>query len=286
MPKFNTMNKRIFLIALYSISLLQTTTAQYYYKELLSNKQLIADRNTFKELNTRNIVIHSLEADGQPSKDFFCEKKINNNFTRIETHSKSNMNGESILTTYFTADGLVLKTTDSSDLSASTSTYKYDKNNNVINITSVSHSNDDDFNTTLTEEHQYFYNDNNQPIKLLRIKNLRDTTVINFTIDEKGNVSDEIEALPNGRHYYYYYSENNRLTDIVRYNVIKNKLLPDFVFEYNTAGQLLQMITSEEGPNSDYFIWKYFYGDDGLRIIEKCYSKERDLLGSFEYEYK
>lgn len=286
MPKFNTMNKRIFLIALYSISLLQTTTAQYYYKELLSNKQLIADRNTFKELNTRNIVIHSLEADGQPSKDFFCEKKINNNFTRIETHSKSNMNGESILTTYFTADGLVLKTTDSSDLSASTSTYKYDKNNNVINITSVSHSNDDDFNTTLTEEHQYFYNDNNQPIKLLRIKNLRDTTVINFTIDEKGNVSDEIEALPNGRHYYYYYSENNRLTDIVRYNVIKNKLLPDFVFEYNTAGQLLQMITSEEGPNSDYFIWKYFYGDDGLRIIEKCYSKEKDLLGSFEYEYK
>lgn len=280
------MNKNILLIALYSIFLIQNTSAQYYYKELLSNKQLIADRNTFKQLNTGTIVIHSLEADGQISKDFFCEKKISNNFTRIETHSKSNMNGESILTTYFTADGLVLKTTDSSELSNSTSTYKYDKYNNLINITSVSHSNDDDFNTTLTEEHQYFYSDKNQPTRLLRIKNFKDTTVINFTIDEKGNVSDEIEAIPNGRHYYYYYSENNRLTDIVRYNVIKNKLLPDFIFEYNTDGQLLQMITSEEGPNSDYFIWKYFYGDDGLRIIEKCYSKEKDLLGSFEYEYK
>ena len=280
------MNKRILLIALYSIFLTQSITAQYYYKELLSNKQLIADRKTFKELNTRTILIHSLEADGEPSKDFFCEKKINNNFTRIETHSKSNMNGESLLTTYFTTDGLVSKTTDSSDFSASTSTYKYDKLNKLINITSISHSNDDDFNTTLTEEHQYFYNEKNQPTKLLRIKNYRDTTVINFTIDEKGNVSDEIEAVANGRHYYYYYSENNRLTDIVRYNVIKNKLLPDFVFEYNTSGQLLQMITTEEGPNSDYFIWKYFYGDDGLRIIEKCYSKERDLLGSFEYEYK
>ncbi|UEG49885.1 hypothetical protein LK994_00150 [Ferruginibacter lapsinanis] len=280
------MNKRILLIFLSSALFTNYTIAQYYYKEILSNKQLISDRNAFKDQKTRTIIIHSLEADGEPSKDFFCEKNINKDFTRIETHSKSNISGESILTTYFTPDGLVLKTTDSSELSASTSTYKYDNNNNLINITSVSHSNDDDFATTLTEEHQYLYNEKNQPVKLLRIKNRKDTTVINFTIDEKGNVSDEIEAIPNGRHYYYYYSENNRLTDIVRYNVIKNKLLPDFIFEYNTAGQLLQMITSEEGPNSDYFIWKYFYGDDGLRIIEKCYSKEKDLLGSFEYEYK
>ncbi|MES2431637.1 MAG: hypothetical protein V4556_11910 [Bacteroidota bacterium] len=280
------MNKRILFFSITFLTISSSLSAQYFYKELLSNKQLIADRNTFKQQKINTIIIHSLEANGEPSEGFFCEKKINKDYTKIETVSKSNISGKSILTTYFSSKGLVTKTTDTSDLSASTSYYKYDNNNNLINIIATSHSNDDDFATTLIEEHQYFYNANNQPVRMLKIKNHKDTVTINFTIDEQGNVSDEIEALPQGRHYYYYYSENNRLTDIVRFNVLKNKLLPDFMFEYNTAGQMLQMITTEEGHNSDYFIWKYFYGDDGLRIIEKCYTKEKDLLGSFEYEYK
>ena len=60
--------------------------------------------------------------------------------------------------------------------------------------------------------------------------------------------------------------------------------MPDFLFEYNSAGQVTQMITTEEGISNNYFTWKKTY-NDGLRIIEKCFSKEKELLGYFEFEY-
>jgi hypothetical protein len=44
------------------------------------------------------------------------------------------------------------------------------------------------------------------------------------------------------------------------------------------------MTATEEG-GSYYFIWKYTYAD-GLRIKESCFSKERRLMGTIEYEYK
>jgi hypothetical protein len=44
------------------------------------------------------------------------------------------------------------------------------------------------------------------------------------------------------------------------------------------------MINTEEG-GSYYFIWKYLYENE-LRVKEKCYSKEKRLMGTIEYEYK
>ncbi|MGF2412505.1 MAG: hypothetical protein ACQUYJ_09270, partial [Ferruginibacter sp.] len=76
----------------------------------------------------------------------------------------------------------------------------------------------------------------------------------------------------------------NRITDVVRLNQFNQKMLPDYMFEYNNAGLITQMTTTEEG-GSYYFIWKYSY-ENGLRTKEKCYSKERRLMGSIEYEYK
>jgi hypothetical protein len=46
------------------------------------------------------------------------------------------------------------------------------------------------------------------------------------------------------------------------------------------------MVAVEEGMSGDYYNWQYVYGDEGQRIIEKCFSKENILLGYFEYEYK
>ena len=56
------------------------------------------------------------------------------------------------------------------------------------------------------------------------------------------------------------------------------------MFEYNSAGKITQMTAVEEGSNN-YFIWKYTY-DNGLRIKEKCFTNEKRLMGSIEYEYK
>ncbi len=58
-----------------------------------------------------------------------------------------------------------------------------------------------------------------------------------------------------------------------------------YMYEYNSANQPIQMISTAVGGDN-YFIWRYAYNDKKLRETEKCYSKEKRLLGRIEYEYK
>ena len=277
------MNKP-FLITLLLLAAVTATNAQYYYKDIISNRQALAERSVLKEQKLRNILVHSFEGNREPSPGFFCEKKISKDYRRVATYTKSNITGKALLTTYYNSNDQLLQSTDSSELAVSTSVYRYDDKGNIVSIVSTSHSNDDDFATRLVEEHRYEFDAKGRPVKMLRTRNDKDTASVIFTADEHGNVTDEIDMGKNGKHYYYYYNDKNRLTDIVKFNVVKNKLLPDFIFEYNSAGQVTQMVTVEEGANVDYYTWKYVY-NDGLRIIEKCFSKENILLGYFEYEY-
>jgi hypothetical protein len=277
------MGKLLFTILLSFLA--KPLLAQYYYKDILSNKQLTADRAILKQEKIRKVVVHSFEADDQPSKGFFCEKNISKNYRTIETYSKSAEINKSILTTYFNEKGLLIKTIDSSEINTSTSDIEYDANGNIITITSNSHSSDEDFTTSLAEVRHYIYSDSGFLQKMFHIKNQKDTTEIDFTHDAKGNITEEIEVAVYGNHYYYYYDDQNRLTDIVRFNIVKQKPLPDFMFQYNDDGQLEQMIAIDEGVSSNYYLWKYVY-DGPLRIKEKCYSKQKELLGYIEYEYK
>ena len=118
---------------------------------------------------------------------------------------------------------------------------------------------------------------------MIKIKNLNDSSVIMFSNDENNNVGIE-KNTKTGDTYYYYYDGKKRITDVVRLNQFSQKMLPDYIFEYNNAGLVTQMTTTEEG-SSYYYIWRYTY-ENGLRVKEKCFSKDRKLLGSIEYEYK
>ncbi|HSC39464.1 MAG TPA: hypothetical protein VLD19_16385, partial [Chitinophagaceae bacterium] len=84
---------------------------------------------------------------------------------------------------------------------------------------------------------------------------------------------------------FYYYDAQNRLTDIARYNKKADRILPEYMFEYNDAGQVSQMIVVPEGT-SDYQTWKYAYNANGLKQQEACYSKQKQLLGKVEYSYE
>ncbi|MEO6453248.1 MAG: hypothetical protein ABIN97_04210, partial [Ginsengibacter sp.] len=120
----------------------------------------------------------------------------------------------------------------------------------------------------------------------IRKKNDTELSAVNFKVDENGNVIEEEEALKNGirKKYFYYYDDKNNLTDVVHYNERAKRLLPDYMYEYSSTGQLNQMITTEEGGG--YYIWRYAYNDQNLRESEKCFSKERKLLGSVQYIYR
>ena len=257
--------------------------AQYYYKDIVSNKQLIEEMERLKEQKVKTINIRSFEDDGSPSDGFNCEKKISRNYSTVETFSNSNVTGPSLFTTLFNKSGRLERTTDSSQIAVTTVLYFYDENGKIINIRSGVRSSDDDFSNEIMEEHFYQYDAKGNFKQMTRVKNHTDSTTIFFSYDEKNNVSIEKDTR-SGKSYYYYYDSKNRITDVVHLNDFNEKMLPDYIFEYNGSGQLLQMTTTEEG-GSYYYIWKYTY-DNGLRSSEKCFSKEKRLMGSIQYEYK
>jgi hypothetical protein len=276
-----------FFAVLISIIVLSTgANAQYFYKDIWTNQQLTKEFSILKNENIRNISIKSFEGDGEPSEDFYCEKKLDRNFTKSEMISRSNITQQSLTVSYYNDRGWLLKTIDSTQTSLARSEYEYDNKGRITVITNFTKANDES--GGITETHQYFYNAAGKPEKMIRRKNNADVSTVNFTVDEKGNVIDEEEIMKGGRKgrkYFYYYDDKNHLTDVVHYNDRAKRLLPDYMYEYNPQGQIKQMISTEDNI-SNYYTWKYTYNDQKLRESEKCYSKEKRLLGSIQYEYK
>lgn len=264
-------------------ALAATAQGQYYYKDIVSNKQLMAEMALLKEQKVHTVSLKSFEDDGSPSEGFFCEKKINKKYTSVQTRTKSYVTAASEFISEFDEKGLLIHTTDSSDIASSNAYFSYYDNGTLKSIVTINRSSDDDFHNEIKEEHFYEYNSKGNPVKMLRIKNGTDTAAIAFAEDEAGNVGIEKNS-KTGDTYYYYYDNKKRLTDVVRLNPASQKMLPDYMFEYNYSGQIVQMTTTEEG-GSYYFVWKYTY-ENGLRIREKCFNKERRLMGTIEYEYK
>lgn len=257
--------------------------AQYYYKDIIMNNQLFKEMQDYRNNKIRTINIKSIEDDGSPSEGFFCQKKISKDYKKIELLTRSQMTSPTKLTSYFNDEGKIVKTNDSSSISISNNIFSYDNKGRLVSILSLARSDDDDFRTEMIEEHIYYYGNADLPEKMIRVKNRYDSITILFALDENNLVSIEKDSKTGNKHYYYY-DAKKRLTDVVQSNSLKHGLLPLYVFEYNQAGNITQMTASEEGIGN-YLVWRYTY-DNGMRVREKCYSKERRLLGSIEYEYK
>jgi YD repeat-containing protein len=272
-----------FLLVLCIVSI--SVKGQYYYKDIWNNIQLVKEFNLLKTDNLKTIKIKSFEDDDQPSDGFFCEKKINKNYTQSQMISKSNVTGQSLLVSDYNINGQPVKTTDDTPTTTSTTEYEYDQNGQLKVIRTITKGDDDS--EAITETHEYFYDEKGKPLKMLRKKKDMFISTIHFVSDTNGNIIEEdVEGNNNtDKKYYYYYDDKNRLTDVVHYNERAQRLLPNYMYEYNSLNQPKQMISTEEG-GSNYFIWEYTYNDKNLRETEKCFSKERRLLGTIEYEYK
>ena len=255
--------------------------AQYYYKDIVSNNQLMADMKAYKENKVRKVTLKSFEDNGIESESFFCEKKISKNYRKTTLFTRADIAPASLFTSILDKDGKLLSTNDSSSFSVTEIRYSYDDKQRIRSIFSTIRA-IEEFNNSITEEHIYSYQ-NNILSKMIRIKNGRDSTAVLFSTDEKGNIILEKDT-KNGTKFYYYYDNKNRLTDIVQANEFTKNLKPDYMFEYNNEGQITQMTAVEEGSNN-YFVWKYNY-ENGMRVKERCFTNEKRLMGSMEYEYK
>lgn len=275
------MKKLLCLLAVTNITF--AATAQYYYNDIRNIQKLNAEYSILKTSGYRLVDLKSFEDDDSPSEGFFCEKKFNNDFSSSSMISKSYITGESVLNSDY-MNGRIVKSSTETPSSANTTTYQYDSSGNLLRVTVTTTGNADS--ASFTEERNYEYNERGLLTGMKRIKNGHHVATIVFKRDDRGNVIEETpENNSTGRKYYYYYDDNNRLTDIVHFNVVAQKLLPDYMFLYENNGSVQQMISVDE-TGRNYFIWKYSYTATGLPEIQKCFSKEKRLLGTIQYEYK
>ena len=257
--------------------------AQYYYNDIVNNKQVLAELAALKEKKINGVKVISMEATGEETEGFTCQKKISRDYTEVEIYTSTNESYPNTFTSYFTKAGLLQKTVDSSEAGATTIDYTYDAAGRLVSVNSSKHFATDDDAGVVMEKHLYNYNAAGILQSMILIKNNRDTTLYEFKADENGNVGIEKNS-KSGEVYYYYHDGRNQLTEILHQYNLKRSPFMEYSFEYDDAGKLIRMKTVEK-EGADYFTWRYDY-EDGLRINERCYSKQGGIIGSVEYKYK
>lgn len=258
-----------------------TSNCQYYYKDIIGSEQTTNLLKTYRNNKVNRVMVTSYDGENTKMDDFYVEQQFSPE--ALKTITRSNVSNESILISYIDANNRVTKTIDSSDVVTSYTTYTY--NSDGLLVSTLSSSTDTGKTSSQSEQHIWQYQ-NRKPVSMLRIKNNNDTTYIRFRIDEKGNVAEEQETHKGitSEPVYYYYDDNGRLTDIVAYSKRAKRLLPEYMFEYSPANQVIQQITVPDN-SSQYTIWRYQYDDKGLKIKEAIYNKQKQLTGKLEYQY-
>jgi len=279
--RFCSTLKRMILFLL-TLTLFQPAISQYYYNDIVLPGQN-KDLQLYRSNKVKKVTIVSYEANGNISQDFSCQLVPAADYSIITMTSTSGFSGASTLTSWHDKDGNLVKTTDSSGVSVTTYTYRYNSEKQLAEVSNLSLGKD---NKDQQEEKHIWLYENGHPQEMLHIRNGRDTLVTRFTLDEYQRVAEEVIPSKNGpsSKIYYYYNEGGQLTDIVQYNSRLQQLIPDFMFEYNEKGQLTQLISVTRG-STDYVTWKYSYLPNGLKAEEACYDKQKSLIGRVKYEY-
>ncbi len=272
-----------YLFALLFSGIALIANGQYYYNDILSteltNKQFLLIQNN----NIKSMKAFSFDADETQTEGFSLEMEINKQQQQIVTKSSVN-NTPSLLTSIY-KNNLLHKTINNAARVETTTTYEYNTKGLLQKLTTLTV--DTFMNSILTEEHLWLYDLNNKIKAMKRVKNGTDTTHIEFDYDEFGNIGEE-NWKKNGRvveTYYYYYNAKNQLTDIVRFNSRAKRLLPDYLFEYDSTGKVSSMTQVSTGSSS-YVIFQYYYNEKGMKEKELILNKLKQPVARIEYGYR
>ena len=271
------------LLLLMGICLAGTCSAQYWYNDVWNNEQTQAVILAYKKAGVTGVQVAAYDANNVRTSEVAVQQKFDAAAGTMTTQTASAANQPSWLTIRFNAQAQVLQATDSAAAGKNTTLYEYTPTAKLkrlfITATDSLGAN------AQTDEHVWQYV-NEVPVRMLRIKNGIDTVVVQFKTDEAGRVTEETTS-GSGRPadpVYYYYDAQGRLTDVVRFNRRARRLLPETMYEWGTHSQPLQRINVP--PNgSDYFIWRFQYDQNGLKIREAVYNKRKQLTGKIEYQY-
>jgi hypothetical protein len=274
--------KTLFLTLCASL-LVSIAYCQHYYNDLLVPRENMKKQGLYRTQGVKSVHFNSFDTNNQPIDGFKCDQVVKNNATEVVTTTTDPLSGSSENTTYFNSFGQLVKSIDTTDGSKTVITYGYDASSRISIITSSAISAGGYISK---EQHFWSYDAAGKPVRMLKVKNDVDTTTITFVMDEQGNPGEEkIVHKGQVQPSYYYYYDNNRLTDIVRYNTRAKRLLPDYVFEYDANNRVATMMVVSEGTG-DYQKWYYTYDAKGLKAKDECFSKTRVLIGKIMYQYQ
>ena len=257
--------------------------SQYYYKDLVAAADITRLMKTYMANNIKKVTARGITPEGSAASMFNEVSEINGTTLKVTTNNNKAI---STLRFSFNDQGQLISSVDSAMNVKSTSTYTYDANGKIISISNSSTDTDSSGDFSQTEVHQYIYKDGKLD-KMWRIINKTDSLEVRFVTDENGNVIEErnfrrgVLADP----VYYYYDDRNRLTDIVRFNYKANRLLPDYLFEYDDNDRVIQKITTTSGNNIGYLTWRYLFDEKGLKTKEALFNKDKQLQGRIDFSY-
>ena len=263
----------------------QSLNAQYYYKDIISTNETNRQFQNLMANNVLTVTATGYDTKGIKDPDYSEVQQLIREMNALKTITNNSLSAPGTLLQVFDNNNRLIRVSDSAADLVSITSYRYDNAGRIIEIKNITI----DSAKTIDENevHKWIYDESGKSLKMLRILNNIDTLEYRFTLDEKGNVMDE-SSYKNGNTgemTYYYYDENYRLSDIVRYRKKLNKLLPDYLFEYNERNQVIQKITTLSNLNLGYLIWRYAFNEKGLKTKEALFNKEKIMTGKIEYNY-
>jgi YD repeat-containing protein len=261
--------------------------SQYYFQDIVTANNSTKNFTSLKKNGVKKVMVASIEPDGEETEGFGITQTIDAGKNMLVTKSVSPITGSSELKTTFDAAGQPVQLLDSSANTVNTVRYSYDNSGRLLVVNSHSTMPDDTNRYTIEEDHLFQYNAKGQLTGMLKITNKFDTLRVVFVPSENGLPGEERWYKKNRKTetWYYFYDDKKRLTDIVRFNETAQKMLPDYVFEYDDTGNITQQTVVQAGTNF-YRLWLYDYNEKGLKKSETIFKKGKEQEGRIIYTYE
>lgn len=257
--------------------------AQYYFNDLLANKQTHAQYHLLRKWKVRSLTVVAAPERPLDKEEVLINQEISMDGKRIVIYSNEN-SGKTYRTTTQYEGGKLTKTVAGTRTGDISTQYAYTSTGLPQKIQSTTR--DTSLGINQLEVHVYSYQRDTVPDFAYVIRDNADTLRVNFIIDSLQLVAEERWMRGNKQveRYYYYYDNNRRLTDIVRFNNKAGQLLPDYIFSYDDVGRVKKMIQVPRYGNN-YLSWEYVYDDKGLKTTEKMTSKDKQQSATIYYRY-
>lgn len=256
---------------------------QFYLNDIIGLKVSQEKYQLMRKNKIKKITANSIEADGSTTKGFLLSQELQTDGKKmVSTIANLSSPLEKITNIYELSK---LKRTFVNRASIETKTdYNYNENGLLNKVMSTTI--DSVQKTPISETHLWQYQANGIPNRMIKLADGMDTVLVEFVADSTGLIIEEYWFKKGKKieSYYYYYS-NNQLTDVVRFNLKANRLIPDYVYEYNQQNQLINMIqVSFNG--SAVVHWTYTYHANGLRDTETARDKEKNIIAKIIYNFE